>query len=218
MNLEVMVENAAKNLSLEMFMVLGGLVEEIIAPIPSPIVGMTAGSIAQYQNMGYGYLAWLAALGAVGKTLGALVLYFAALKFEDFMLLKFGKFLGISKAQVDKLSARLNHGWKDDVTLTVLRALPFMPSSILSVGCGLLKIRMRTILISSLVGNFFRNCVFLYIGYAGKSSYESLLNGMDSMESVMKIVLLGALAGLVGWVYLKRSKDNNSSGPRPDAP
>lgn len=215
MNLEAMIESAANNLSLEMFTFLGGMVEEIVAPIPSPIIGMTAGSIAQYQGLGYGYMAWLAALGAVGKTFGALALYFAALFFEDFMLLRFGKFLGISKEQVDKLSARLNKGWKDDVTLTVLRALPFVPSSILSVGCGLLKIRMRSVIISSLVGNFFRNCIFIYIGYAGKSSYESLLEGIDSVESVVKIVFLAGLAGLVGWVYMKRSKDN---GPRPEAP
>lgn len=218
MNLEAMVERAAGSLSLELFTFLGGMVEEIVAPIPSPIIGVTAGSLAQYKGLGYAYLAWLAALGAAGKTIGALLLYFAAVKFEDFILARFGRFLGISRTQVDKLSARLNQGWKDDVTLTALRALPFVPSSILSVGCGLLKIRLRTVLISSLAGNFFRNCIFLYIGYAGKSSYEALLHGMDSVESVMKVIILAGIAGLVGWVYFKRSKDDASSGPRSEAP
>lgn len=204
--LEAWIEGVAQHVPIELFSFFGGAIEEIIAPIPSPLVMMTAGSLAAFQSYSTVYLLWIAVLGSLGKTAGTWVIYICALKAEDFMLKYFGKFLGIDQRQIDDLSKKLNQGWKDDVTLTVLRALPFMPSSILSVGCGLLKINTRTVLVSSLIGNFIRNLIFLYIGYAGKTSFENLLHGMDSLESVMKIVLLLILAGIVGWIYWNREK------------
>lgn len=207
--LESWIENIAHTMPLEMFSFFGGAIEEIIAPIPSPLVMMTAGSLAAIQHYGFSYLLWLSVLGSAGKTAGTWVIYICAIKAEDFMLKYFGKFLGIDQRQIDALSSKLNQGWKDDVTLTLLRALPFMPSSILSVGCGLLKIHVRTVLVSSLIGNFIRNMIFLYIGYAGKTSFENLLRGMDSLESVMKIVLLLLLAGIIGWVYWNRGKEKS---------
>lgn len=211
MDLEGWIKGIAESMPIEMFAAFGGALEEIIAPIPSPLIMMTAGSLASVQHQPFAYLFWISFLGAVGKTAGAWVLYFAAMKAEHLVLNRFGAFLGITEAQIDRLSARLNKGWKDDVTLSFLRALPFMPSSILSAGCGLLKVRLRTFIVSSMIGNYIRNMIFLYIGYAGSSSYNDFLQGLDSAESVAKIVILGALAGLVAWVYLKRNR--KTSGP-----
>lgn len=204
--LEAWIEQAAVQLPVELFAFFGGLVEEVIAPIPSPLVMMAAGSAAAFQGRGYTFLLWLSLIGSVGKLLGSLLIYGCAMKAEDLFLQRFGKFVGVTRAQIDRLSARLNQGWKDVVILTALRALPFMPSSLLSVGCGILKISLRTFILSTFVGNLVRNLLFLYLGFAGKEAYQSLLAGLDSAESVAKVAGVLALAGIIGWIYWRRDK------------
>lgn len=211
MNFEAWIQAIAEKMSLEMFCVAGGFLEEIIAPIPSPLVMMTAGTLAEYQKFAMSYIFWLAFLGSIGKTLGSWIIYAVTKKAEDFVLSRFGNFLGVDREQVEELSRKLDKGWKDYVILTVLRALPFMPSSVLSVVCGLVKIHTRVFVITTFLGNLARNLVFLYMGYEGKAAYESLIHGMDSVESMVKAAILLGLAGLIAWIYLNRGKKKKPS-------
>ena len=208
--IEEVLKNSANYLPLEMSSFLGGFIEEVIAPIPSPFVMAAVGSAAFAQSKGLAALVWLAVIGSIGKTLGAWVIYFISDKLEDVIVGKFGKFLGVSHQEVEKLGKRFNGGWRDDVILFFLRALPIVPSSPVSVVCGILKINLRTYLVSTLFGNFFRNFVYIYLGYAEFSAYQSVLSGLDNMESIVQIVIFLSLLGFVGWIYYQRHKNKGN--------
>lgn len=204
--IEEALKNAANHVPLELCSFGGGLIEEIIAPIPSPFVMAAVGSAAFAQEKGFMALVWLAVLGAAGKTLGAWVIYIIADKLEDVVIGKFGRFLGVSHQEVEGLGKHFSGGWKDDAILFVLRALPIVPSSPVSVVCGIIKINLRTFLVSTLTGNILRNLAYIYLGYSGISAYQSLLSGLDSAESVVQIAIFFVLVALVGWVYYKRHR------------
>lgn len=210
-SIEEALKNSASHLPLEFSSFLGGFVEEVIAPIPSPFVMAAVGSAAFAQNKGFLVLLWLAFLGSVGKTLGAWVIYVVADKLEDLVVRKFGRFLGISQGDIEAIGKRFNGSWKDDLTLFILRALPIIPSSPVSVVCGIIKINMRTYMVSTLAGNLIRNLVYIYLGFAGVSAYESVLSGMNSAESIVQIVIFLALVLLVGWIYYRRYKGSKSN-------
>ncbi len=213
-SIEEALKNSATHLPLELSSFLGGLVEEVIAPIPSPFVMAAVGSAAFTQSKGYLALLGLAFLGSAGKTLGAWVIYVIADKLEDIVVGKFGRFLGISHQDVEALGKRFNGSWKDGVTLFFLRALPIVPSSPVSVVCGIIKINLKTYMVSTLLGNLVRNFVYIYLGYAGVSAYHSVLSGLDSTESIMQIFIFLGLAALVGWIYYQRYKTKQ----KPTAP
>ncbi len=202
--IEETLKSSANYLPLEMSSFLGALIEEIIAPIPSPFVMAAVGSAAFAQSKSVIFLLWLAFLGAVGKTLGAWVLYAAADKLEDIVVGKFGRLLGVSHKEVEGIGKHFSGGMKDDIVLFILRALPIIPSSPISVVCGIIKIRLQTYLLSTLAGNFFRNLIYIYFGYAGISAYQQVLNGLDSAESLIQIALFISLAAFIGWIYYKR--------------
>ena len=82
----------ATQIPVEIFTFLGAFIEEVIAPVPSPIVMTLVGSIAAAQMTGLVFLFYLAIIGAVGKTLGAWLLYFITDKAEDLVFKRFGKF------------------------------------------------------------------------------------------------------------------------------
>ena len=101
--IEGMLKSSANYLPLELSSFLGGLVEEVIAPIPSPFVMAAVGSAAYAQSKAFIMLAWLALVGSAGKTIGAWFIYFVADKMEDVVIEKFGKFLGVSHEQVEDI-------------------------------------------------------------------------------------------------------------------
>jgi len=146
----------------------------------------------------------LAILGSVGKTLGAWVVYFITDKAEDLVMEKFGKFLGVTHEDIEGIGKRFGKGWKDDVTLFFLRTLPILPSAPISVGAGLIKLNVRTYVVSTFLGICVRNLIFLYFGYTGIETYKNLVAGFEGAQSVAEILLFVLLGGVIAWAYWKR--------------
>ncbi|MCG3176494.1 MAG: hypothetical protein MOGMAGMI_01449 [Candidatus Omnitrophica bacterium] len=204
--IEQWLMDSAGRLPLEVSSFGGGLIEEVIAPIPSPFVMAAVGSAAYAQGKGFWVLCWLSLLGSAGKTLGAWFLYAVADKLEDLLVGKLGRFLGVSHQDVESVGKRFTGGHKDAWILFMLRALPIVPSSPVSVVAGIIKLELRTYLLATLAGNFFRNLVYIYLGYSGLSAYRSVLHHLDSTESVVQVGIFLCLVAVVGWVYWQRRK------------
>lgn len=198
----------ADKVPLEVFTLVGTFVEEVIAPIPSPLMMTTVGSIAALQGKAMSYLLVLSVIGAVGKLFGAWILYFFADKAEDIVLGRFGKFLGVSHADVEKIGKHLNGSYRDDLILIVLRALPIIPSSVVSVGSGILKINLKTYLYTTFLGTIVRDFVFLYFGFVGVSAFEGYIKGFESAESLIQIGIGIALFLFIAFMYYRRGRGN----------
>jgi len=59
--------NFATSVSLPLFVVIGAIVEEVVAIIPSPFVPLTAGTLALNQNRTVYFILFLALVGALAK-------------------------------------------------------------------------------------------------------------------------------------------------------
>lgn len=199
----------ADKVPLEIFTFVGAFVEEVIAPIPSPLVLTLAGSVAQAQGFPAIYLLWISVIGALGKTLGAYLLYIVTLKAEDIIFVKFGKFLGITHKEIDKLSAQLTGGKKDDVILFLMRSIPIFPSAPISIMCGLIKFKFKSFITWTFVGSIIRNLMFLWLGYFGLASTDSIVHGFNKAESIMQIVIVILLGVGIVWMYSKRSSKSD---------
>ena len=202
-----LIKTLAHTIPLDVFAFIGSILEEIIAPIPSPLVMTTAGTLAQTQNHTLLYLFWLAAVASLGKTIASWLYYVLADKTENLVLTRFGKYVGISHKEIKNIGRHFNGTWKDDVILLAVRALPIMPTSLVSVVCGFIKLNMRTYLQSTFIGYFIRSFIFLYLGYTGMATYGNILTGIVNAESVAKISIAVGILLLLGWVLYKRNKD-----------
>ena len=201
-----LIKTLAHNIPLDGFAFIGSFLEEIIAPIPSPLVMTTAGTLAHTQNHTLLYLFWLALAASLGKTIASWLYYLLADKTEDLILTRFGKFIGISHKEIESIGKRFNGTWRDDVVLLVVRALPIMPTSLVSVVCGFIKLNMRTYLQSTFIGYFIRSFIFLYIGYTGMTTYGNVSNELVSIESFIKVVSGAGLVLFLVWIFYKRGK------------
>ncbi len=198
------LKDIAAVVPLPVFVTVGGIVEEIVAPIPSPLVATLAGSIAVSQGQGVVYLLLLCALATVAKTIGASLFYFLGDKLEHLAVPRFGRYIGVTHSDIETLRSRLSGTWKDQVTLLIIRSIPVMPSTPVSLVCGILKINVRTFFVTTYVGFYIRNMMFFLLGYTGLSAVESLMSGLDTAETVLKIAMVLLAALVLAWLYWKR--------------
>jgi membrane protein DedA with SNARE-associated domain len=194
----------AQAVPLPLFVTAGGVIEEIIAPIPSPLVTTLAGSIVLTQELGIMYLLWICALATFAKTFGAWIFYVVGDKLEDVAVPRFGKYIGVDHEDLEHFGERFKGTSCDELTLLLLRAIPVMPSTPISLICGILKIRMRTFLLATYGGFYLRNLFFMLIGYTGLSAAESLMQGIDTAETVLKVVIVGSVGMVLALLYWKR--------------
>lgn len=196
---------------LPIFTFLGALIEEIIAPIPSPVVMTLAGSLAFSANQNWIYLILLAFTGSIGKTLGAYAIYFIAGKAEDVIVTKFGKFIGVSQKEVEKISKKLNSGTRDDIVLFFLRAIPIIPTAPVSVVCGLIKTNLKTYLYSTFLGTLVRNIIYLYLGFTTINALDSINSGIDKFEKIGYAIVLLLVALIFFFIYKYKKKEELSA-------
>lgn len=210
-NLEVSIELLAEKTPLEVFSFAGSFLEELIAPIPSPLVMATAGTIAHLKNHGLVYLLFLALLASCGKTIASWLLYVLADKLEDFMSSRFGKILGFSHKDIENIGRHFNGTIKDDIILVALRALPIMPTSAVTLVCGFIKLDIRTFLRSTFIGYFIRSFIFLYIGFTGVATYKTLIRDIEGLEYFITVAVLVLLVVFLGLIYIIRRKYKNKN-------
>jgi membrane protein DedA with SNARE-associated domain len=194
----------AQKVPVEWFTFLGSFVEEVVAPIPSPLIMTMAGSIAFSQKHDLTFLLWLSLIGAIGKTIGAWAIYVICEKLGEAVFGRFGRFLGVSNEDIEGVSRHFRGGWRDYLIMFVLRALPVMPTSPVSVVCGVIRVNIRAYVVGSFFGNLTRNLVYAYIGFAGVAAYASVLKGLSSAESVIQLFVLLLLVSVVAWAYWRR--------------
>ncbi len=200
------LEAFATKVPLEVFVFIGSLVEEIVAPIPSPSILTLAGSIALEQEKTLIFLIWLAVLGSVGKTLGGWVLYWIGDKAEDIITHKWGKFFGISHKHIEHLGERFHKGHRDIWLLTFLRALPIFPSAPISIGSGVIKLPIKVYLLGTFLGTIVRGFIYIYLGYTGVEFIKSISTNLDKTETILQLMIVIGLFLIIGWSYWKRRK------------
>jgi len=188
------------------FAFLGPLIEEIIAPIPSPLVMTLTGFIAGAENIGWVYAIFLITIGAIGKTMGGLIMYIIADKGENLFTRRFGNFLKVSSRDIEIIGKRLSKGWKDIFFLFLLYAIPIIPTSPSSIICGLIKVNMRAFLIAMFFGSFVRNLFYFYLGFTGVEVLELINEGVGAWERIGYVLILVIIVAIFANIYFFRRK------------
>jgi len=204
---EQLVKYYAFHMPLEAFVFVGSFLEEVISPIPSALIMGTAGSLALMQGDAVWYLVLLALIGNVGKTLGAWFYYFLGDKLEDVIMPKAFKWFGVSHEDIQGIGKRfVGHHWKDGGALFLLRLLPPFPTTPVSLVAGMIKMDIRVFLIATYAGNFFKDFIYLYIGYAGLAKLHTLWRQIDSMKFVVDIAIVTSILILLFILYTERGR------------
>ena len=190
--------NIISQIPVELIVFFGSIIEEIFPPLPSPLL-LIITKIATYnQKFTVPYILLLTSIATFGKTVGSFFIYFLADRTEDLVTSRFGKWLNISHKSVEDIGRRFNGSWKDIFILIFLRAIPIIPTTPLSFVCGIIKLNIRTFIVTAFIGSFIRIFLLLYLGVA---AYRSLITNTNNAAEVLLVFIMICL---VGWFYYKR--------------
>lgn len=203
-NLILQLKNLSERIPIGPFVLIGGFIEEIVAPIPSPLLMTVVGSMVQVQGTGVIMLVSASVLAAIGKTVGSWLIYVVSDKAEDVVMRKFGKWLGVTHKDIESIGKYFDKSWKDDLLLIILRAFPLIPGAPVAVVCGIIKLSPKTYVFATFVGTFLRSLLFGFVGYGGVANYQVLIDSVNAFETAGKIVFVIAVLGFGVWVYYLR--------------
>lgn len=205
-----LIEAIRTNGSLSIF--LGGIIEEIIVPIPSPLVSMAGGAflIGKEGSVIFSLLKKVVLPFSLGATLGSSFVYLLAFFGGRFLIEKMEKYLGFNWQMVEKTRKKFIKGYKDEAAIFFLRAIPVVPVSLISGVCGVVRIDWKEFYLFTFLGLMVRSFILGFLGWQAGAAYETLVEGIDKIESLIYLLVFLVFLGVLGFGYYKREKFFNS--------
>jgi membrane protein DedA with SNARE-associated domain len=191
---------------------IGVMIEQIIVPIPSPLIIMGAGAILILPELSipsaFLQILWIIVLpGTIASTLGSYIGYTISYYGGKALVVRFQRFLGVEWSQIERLEKRFQ-GKKEAVSIFLSRAIPVFPISLVSIFAGLLRIPIKPFTIYTFLGSIFR-CFFLaFFGWWIGATYEKAATHLDSLETIVSILMLIGMGLAFGYLYHKFRRAN----------
>jgi membrane protein DedA with SNARE-associated domain len=198
------LESLATSINPEIFVIAGAFLEEIIAPIPSPFVMTTIAAIAKAQSFDLLKISWLIILASAAKTASGYLIYLIVDRAEDLVVGKYGKYFGVNHENLEKIGSMLNNSWWDDILLLLSRAIPIIPTSLVTVAAGVIKYNVVSFLTMTFIGTIIRNIFYLFVGYYG---WEYIDNIKDKFISNPTTLIVIGIISIIIIIVLMKIKD-----------
>jgi len=186
---------------------IGVMIEQIIVPIPSPLIVMGAGAILILPELSipnaFLQILWVIVLpGSIASTLGSYIGYMISFYGGKALVVRFQRFLDVDWDQIEKWEKRFQ-GKKEALSIFLSRAIPVFPISLVSIFAGLLRVPIKPFTIYTFLGSIFR-CFFLgFFGWWIGATYEKAATRLDSVETIVSIAMLIGMGVAFGYLYYK---------------
>jgi membrane protein DedA with SNARE-associated domain len=186
---------------------IGVMIEQIIVPIPSPLIIMGAGAILILPDLSipnaFLQILWVIVLpGSIASTMGSYIGYIISFYGGKALVVRLQRFLDVDWDQIERLERRFQ-GKKEALSIFLSRAIPVFPISLVSIFAGLLRIPIKPFTIYTFLGSIFR-CFFLGVfGWWIGATYEKAATRLDSVETIVSILMLVGMGVAFGYLYQK---------------
>ena len=183
---------------------VGVIIESVIVPIPSPLIIMGAGFLLISAELSFlqafaPIMLQIVLPGSIASTLGAYIGYGIGYIGGKPLVERLQNFLGFSWSDVEAMEHRFREG-QVNTSLFFLRALPIFPLSVISAAAGLLRLPIRQFTLWTFYGSIPR-CLFLgYLGWGLGEPYQAIAKGIDKVETIISLLLLGLILALILWL------------------
>lgn len=190
---------------------LASVAEEILAPIPSAVVIFGSGFllVSGAINLENIFLLFLkvAVPASLGITVGSLFVYALVFWAGKPVLIKWGKWLGLSWDSIEKLHVKFSGTSFDEFSLFLARAFPIVPSVAISAFCGLVRLPIHSFVIYSFFGLLIRTMILGFVGWQVGKFYIHYAEIITIFENIILIALLVSVICFVIWrIYRNRLK------------
>ncbi len=175
-------------------------IESAAIPLPSELIMPLAGwKLIEDEGLGEEWLFLAAFMGALGNTIGSLIAYYVGAWAGRPLVLKYGKYVLISRHDLD-LADRFFNRWGNGA-IFVSRLLPVVRTFI-SLPAGISRMPVGQFTVSTFAGAFIWSLGLAWGGFALGENWEDLRDWMRPAD--IPIVAIGLI--LVGWYIYRHVK------------
>ncbi len=149
---------------------------------------------------------WIIVLpGTIASTLGSYIGYLISYYGGKALVVRYQRFLGVDWKEIENLEKRFQ-GKKEALSIFLSRAIPVFPISLVSIFAGLLRVPVRPFTFYTFLGSIFR-CLFLgFVGWWIGATYEKVATRLDSVETIISILMLIGMGVVLGYLYYRFRK------------
>ena len=190
---------------------VGVMLEQIIVPIPSPLIVMGAGAILIDPS-----ISWLQAAGKtifvivlpgmIASTLGSFIGYGIGYWGGKPLVTKCQKWLDLTWEDIEKMEVKFRQGKNEAWSMILLRAIPVFPLSLVSVFGGLIRMQAVPFGFYTLLGSAIRCFILGLIGWRVGETYYQMAHQLNSFETLVSAGILLVCFGILGYLCLKHRR------------
>jgi membrane protein DedA with SNARE-associated domain len=181
-------------------------IESTAIPLPSEVVMPLGGwKLVEENDLGFWFVVLAGLAGAVGSLLGSLIEYYVARAGGRPLIEKYGKYLLITYADLDRADRWF--ATRGELTVFVARMIPGVRGFI-AIPAGIARMNVLRFSIFTFIGAFPWTFGLALGGYLLGANYDDI-RGVTRPFDVP--IILG-IAGLVGWFVWHRVREIRAEG------
>lgn len=180
------------------------LIETLFPIIPSELIFPLAGYVVQSQSLGVEQAIMFGLVGSLGSTLGAIIIYFFALKVGRKIVLKIGKYILITESKLEKSEVWFQKYGKWAVLLG--RLAPGV-RELISIPAGLSRMNFMEFTLFTFIGSFLWSLSLTMIGYyLGNAWDEFSQESSNAFHIIALAIIISLVLILLFKLYKKRKR------------
>jgi membrane protein DedA with SNARE-associated domain len=184
------------------------LLETVFPPIPSEIIFPLIGFTAQSKGLGFGNAIGMATIGALGSTVGAIMIYFLSLKIGRPAILRVGKYVLINESKLRRAELWFEkHG---AVAVFAGRLAPGI-REIISIPAGLGKMNIVKFILFTFVGSLIWSVSLTIVGYYFGEAWSKFAKESSEIFNIAALIIIVGVAAVIGFGYYKEHKSSSTN-------
>lgn len=187
---------------------IAAFAETIFPPIPSEVIFPLAGFVGFKSNFTYFETFVMAVCGAVGATIGAVLIYFISLKIGRIAIIKIGKYVFVSERKIESAEKWFE---KYGIYAVFLGRMAPGVRELISVPAGIAKMPIGKFTIFTFLGSLVWSIALVFSGYFLGNSWDKLSESLSKYFPVLSALTIGILAGIVIFYLIRKKKRKDSS-------
>jgi membrane protein DedA with SNARE-associated domain len=178
--------------------------EVIFPPIPSEVIFPLVGFIAQNRGLGLENTIGMATVGALGSTVGAVLIFFISASVGRTAIMRFGKRVRISEREIDKAERWFER--YGSVAVFTARMIPGI-REIISIPAGISRMNIAKFVGYTFAGSLLWCIILTLVGYYLGEAWRNFSDQLSSAFTIITLILITAAAiAVAGFWYSRRRR------------
>ena len=184
---------------------IAAFAETIFPPIPSELIFPLAGFVGFNSNFTYVETFFMAASGALGATIGAVVIYFISLKIGRIAIIKIGKYVFVNEKKIESAERWFE---KYGIYAVFLGRMAPGVRELISVPAGIARMPLAKFVTFTFFGSLVWSLILVFSGYFLGNSWDILSESLSKYFPIISAITLVSI-GIVILFYIFYNKRKN---------